>query len=222
MVWNNSQGQSIKYRKKKKSVLILWLYLGHILYADIILLLYSSFPLCFLWPGSAYIIWLSFESQDLWWFTFCVAHIITGYQSKSEIIFLFTILWLFCDWKFCRSGGNIAFQSLSKSSFHSRMFTNWSRPPLWEQVTHCRGMHNLPMNCSMFCLWYLHFSKGKKSTLFLINIYFPLLMNEISLHTLGDSQQVYTRNWNEAVDLFHMGSIRWQKNPSLCPMLLGL
>lgn len=46
------------------------------------------------------------------------------------------------------------------------MFTNWSRPPLGEQVTHCRGMHNLPMNCCIFCLLYLHFSKEKKKQVF--------------------------------------------------------
>lgn len=108
-----------------------------------------------------------FDTQELQWFTSCVIHhnwISMWKKIKvSSYSYLQSSAFFFFNWVFHRSSRiNNIFQNMAKSSFPSQMLTNWSRPPLWEQVTHCRGMHNLPMNCYIFCPFYLHFSKGKK------------------------------------------------------------
>lgn len=141
------------------------------------------------------------QSSGLIFFPFCVSYGNGGFHRRSR-------------------GNNIS-QSISKCSFPSQLFTNRSRPPLWEQVTHCRGMHNLPMNCCIFCLVFTFFQRGgEKRTFFFpdkdIFCFWWMKSVCISLETTNK----FTLGTGMKPSIHFMWVPSDGKSPSYCPTVL--
>lgn len=171
------------------------------------------------------------DTQDLQWLTFGVIHHSWVSQWKTSVHLLIYSLLVCFFFPFCASYGNWGFhrrsrgnnisQSISKCSFPSQLFTNRSRPPLWEQVTHCRGMHNLPMNCCIFCLVFTFFQRGGRKKDFFFpdkDIFCFWWMKSVCISL--ETTNKFTLGTGMKPSIHFMWVPSDGKSPSYCPTVL--